>query len=292
MRSSACYDDYTYTTLTYTYIHTPSIYTIDLVSSPRIPSVCYVVEGEREVKKIHDLIGRLERLALPPCLFRGALLQQPARCWPFSYSTEHQHNQPPRAAKLSSTEAVLTSSATATVTRKQSLSTCGCVCVCVGVCLCVYAHAHISVCVTVYTHLYYHVESRASCVYQKNRGKSSVHGYGEYALFYLTVISPCGSIVSHLSFWSRVYTNLGGFWVFDGSSPTVDGINTVSIFFFCQLIFVQKSARSYLARLICQSRCLDKLPVHGELTWVPLTYPLICVCWLMNDRQCIFHYGA
>jgi len=100
------------------------------------------------VEKRHDLIGPLERLALPPCLpFRGALLQQPARRCPFSYSTEHRHNQPPGAAKLSSAEAVLTSSATAIVTRKQSLPVCVCVCtcayMCVGLCDCVHAFIYI-----------------------------------------------------------------------------------------------------------------------------------------------------
>jgi len=107
-------------------------------------------------------------------------------------------------------------------------------------------------------------------------------------IWWIRIILPHGhkplwySTVSHLSFWSRVYTNLRGSWVFDGSPPAVDGINIVSIFififififFFCQLIFVQKSARSYLARLICQSRRLDKLPVRGELTWVPPHIPL------------------
>lgn len=142
--------------------------------------------------------------------------------------------------------------------------------------------------VPVYEQLYYHVESRASCVYQKNRGKSSVHVNGEYALFYLTVISPV--VVSHLSFRSRVYTNLRGSWNFDSISAIVPRINIVSIFilflFFCQLIyFVQKSARSYLARLIWQSWRLDKSPVHGELTWVPLTYPLMCL--LANERPTV-----
>lgn len=122
-------------------------------------------------------------LSYHPILSRGAFL---THRWSFSYSTEHWHNQPPEAAKLSSAVAVLTSNAVATVTRKQSLCACGLVCcmcmwlhvhvwmnvyvsmymiACVGLYLCVYEYVGTWIRVCVYKQFYYHMESRASCVY-------------------------------------------------------------------------------------------------------------------------------
>jgi len=230
-----------------------------------------------------------------PVLFRGALLQQPVRRrWPFSYSTEHRHNQPPGAAKLSSAEAVLTSSATATVTRKQSLRTCVCVCVCARARA--RAYIYMGLCDCVHAFILSHGITGFVRVPEKQREFIRAwiwwiriilpHGYKPlwYIVYSITFVIPIACV--HKSSWVLSFRR-------QSSRRRRWNQYRYHFYFFCQLIFVQKSARSYLARLICQSRCLDKLPVRGELTWVPLTYiPLICVCRLMNDRQCMFHCGA